>query len=62
MSDKVQVSISFREELVGDEAGSDSFYIKVTPKVKIKPIVTADTLARDVMRELQAAVRARSKK
>jgi len=35
MSDKYNISISFAEELVGDEKGSDSFYLRVTPVVKI---------------------------
>lgn len=62
MSDQVQVSISFREEVVGDNAGTDSFYVKMTPRVKIKPIITAATLEKEVVRQIQAAVRARRKK
>ena len=62
MSDQVQVSISFREELAGDNAESNSFYVKVTPRVKIKPIITAATLEREVVRQIQAEIRARRKK
>lgn len=62
MSDRVQVSISFREEVVGDTAETDSFYVKMTPRVKIKPIITAATLEREAVRRLQAEIRARRKK
>ena len=62
MSDHVQVSISFREEVVGDTAGTDSFYVKMTPRVKTKPIITAATLEREFVKQLQAEIRARRKK
>lgn len=62
VSDKVRVSITFREELAGDTAETDSFYIKVTPRVKITPIITAETLQREAVRAIQTAVRARRKK
>lgn len=37
MKTTVQVTYSFKEELIGDEQDSDKFYLKVTPIVKIKP-------------------------
>lgn len=37
MKTTVQVTYSFKEELIGDEQDSDKFYLKVTPVVKIKP-------------------------
>lgn len=37
MKTTVQVTYSFKEELIGDEKDSDKFYLKVTPVVKIKP-------------------------
>lgn len=53
MSDTVQVRISFREDLVGDSADTDSFYVKLTPIVKIKPVITAETLKRDALKALK---------
>lgn len=37
MKTTVQVTYSFKEELIGDEKDSDKFYLKVTPVVKIVP-------------------------
>lgn len=53
-----KVSISFREELMGDENGSESFYVKVTPKVKIQTVVKPE----DIMYEAIKAIRKELKK
>lgn len=57
MSDRVNVSIAFREDLIGDSAQTDSFYVKVTPVVKIKPVITAESLKRDTVRALREAMK-----
>lgn len=50
---KVQVNISFREDIVGDKESSDSFYLKLTPKIKIRPIIDANELFREAVRAIE---------
>lgn len=55
MKAKVEITYSFREDLVGDTADNDSFYLKVTPVVKIKKVADA-TPTREDMKKIANAV------
>ena len=55
MKAKVEITYSFREDLVGDTADNDSFYLKVTPVVKIKNAVDAKPTGED-MKKIANAV------
>lgn len=56
MRPKVKVSVSFKEEIIGDNKDSDSFYVKMTPVVKMTPIITPEYLQQEAIRALQKEV------
>lgn len=56
---QVRVSISFREEIVGDEAGSKSFYVKLTPRIKTRSIVTPQDILKDLGPKLNRHIKAK---
>lgn len=61
MKAKVRITTTFREELVGDEADSSNFYLRVTPVVKIENAEDAKPTRED-MRKIADAIMKELKK